>query len=61
MLIDDYLVQLMVMEHMKDVQREAEPRRLARVARNPRKVQGWRLRVALVLSSLLALFMRPQS
>jgi hypothetical protein len=54
-------VQLLARERMKDALREAEQERLIRAAKGPRKSRGWRLPVALVLSSLLALFIRPQS
>ncbi len=61
MYFNPYEAQLLAKERMKDALREAEQERLIRAAKDPRKSRGWRLPVALVLSSLLALFMRPQS
>ena len=46
---------------MEDWLREAEQARLSRAAKGPRKVGGWWLQLTLILSSLLALFTRPQS
>jgi hypothetical protein len=45
----------------RNLQREAERQRLIRTARGPRKARGWWTSAALMLSSLLALFVRPQS
>lgn len=56
-----YEAQLLAEERIKDRLQEAEQARLIRAAKGPQEVGGWRLRVALILSSLLALFMRPQS
>ena len=56
-LLDKWLTE----EHMKDTMHEAEQARLIRAAKGPRKSGAWRLPVTLILSSLLALFMRPQS
>ena len=50
--------QQMARERMKDAMREAEQDRLIRAAKGPRQVREWRLPVALILSSLLTLFMR---
>jgi hypothetical protein len=61
MMFDPYLVQLAAEESMEDLLREVERVQLIRAAKGPRKLRGWRLLVALILSSLLALFMRPQS
>jgi hypothetical protein len=61
MYFNPYEAQLLAKERMKDALREAEQERLIWAAKGPRKSRGWRLPVALVLSSLLALFMRPQS
>jgi hypothetical protein len=51
----------MARERMKDTMREAQQGRLIRAAKGPRQVREWQLRVALILSSLLTLFIRPQS
>jgi hypothetical protein len=56
-LLDKWLAQ----EHMKDTMRDAEQARLIGAAKGPRKSGAWRLPVSLILSSLLALFMPPQS
>ena len=56
-----FLDQRRAEERMKDAMREAEQARLIRAAKGPRKAREWRLPAALLLSSLLALFMRPQS
>jgi len=56
-LLDKWLAE----ERMKDAMRQAEQARLIRAAKGPRKVRRWGLPVAFILSSLLALFMRPQS
>jgi hypothetical protein len=56
-----YEAQLLAKERMKDALREAEQERLIGAAKGLRKSRGWRLPVVLVLSSLLALFLRPQS
>jgi hypothetical protein len=61
MTLNPYLTQQLREERVKDALRNAEQARLIRVARGPRKSRGWRLPVALILSSLLALLMRPQS
>ncbi len=61
MYFNPYEAQLLAKERMKDALREAEQERLIRAAKGPRKSRAWRLPVALILSSLLALFMRPQS
>ena len=60
-MFNPFLAQQLKEERVKDALHEAEQARLIRAAKGPRKVQGWRLRVALILNSLLALFMRPQS
>jgi len=61
MWFNPFLAQQLAEERMKDAMREAEQARLIRAVQGPRKARGWRLPVALILSSLLALFMRPQS
>ena len=57
-MIDPFTAQWMAEERRKDALREAEHARLIRAARSPRRPQGRRLPVALILSRLLSLFMR---
>lgn len=52
---------LAMQERHKDLLREAERARLIRAAKGPRKSKDQGLSVMLVLSNLLALFIRPQS
>lgn len=52
---------LAMQERHKDLLRGAEHARLIRAAKGPRKSEDQGLSVMLVLSSLLALFIRPQS
>ena len=61
MMFNPYLPQRLAEERVKDALREAEQARLIQAAKGPKTLRGWRLPVALILSSLLALFMRPQS
>jgi hypothetical protein len=61
MMFNPYLPQRLAEERVKDAMREAEQARLTRSAKGPRKSRGWRLPLALILSNLLALFMRSQS
>ncbi len=61
MMFNPYLAQRVGVVRMEDALREAKQTRLIRAAKGPRKVRGWWLPVTLVLSSLFALFMRPQS
>jgi hypothetical protein len=61
MLFNPYLAQRLAQERTRDAMRNAEQARLIRAARGPRKISEWRLPVALPLSILLALFVRPQS
>jgi len=56
-----FLAELLAEERRKDAMREAEHARLIRAAKGPRKSKDQGLSVMLVLSSLLALFIRPQS
>lgn len=56
-----FLTQHLAEERVKDMLREAEQARLIRQAKGPRKPRGWQLLAASLLSSLLALFMRPHS
>ena len=58
---DSYETQLLAKQYRKDKLREAEQARLIRTAKGPREVRGWWLQMPLILSSLLALFTRPQS
>ncbi len=58
---DSYETQLLAKQYRKDKLREAEQARLIQAAKGPRKVGGWWLQLTLILSSLLALFARPQS
>jgi len=51
----------MMEERARNALREAEQKRQIQVARGPRKAQGWWTPAALMLSSLLALVVRPQS
>jgi len=48
-------------ERIKDRLREAEQYRLIRAAKRPQKARGWWTPVALMLSSLMGLVIRPQS
>jgi len=57
-MMDPFTAQWLAEEHRKDRLREAEHARLIRAAKGPRRAQGRRLPVALILSRLLALFMR---
>ncbi len=57
-MIDPFTAQWMAEERRKDALREAEHARLIRAAKGPRRPQGRRLPVALILSRLLSLFMR---
>jgi len=57
-MIDPFTAQWMAEERRKDALREAEDARLIRAAKGPRRPQGRRLPVALILSRLLSLFMR---
>ena len=61
MMYNPYLAQQLREERVKDALRNAEQARLIRAAEGPRKSQGWRLPVTLILKSLLALFIRSQS
>jgi hypothetical protein len=61
MYFNPYEAHQVVRERMKDAMREAEQGRLIRAAKGPRQVREWQLRVALILSSLLTLFIRPHS
>ncbi len=61
MLFDPYLAQRLAEEYIKDRLREAEQARLIRAAKGPRKTRGWWTSVALMLSSLVGLVIRPQS
>jgi hypothetical protein len=61
MMFNSYQAQRLAEERVKDALREAEQARLIQAAKGPRKVRRWRLPVALILNSLLALFMRSQS
>jgi len=60
MWLNHYEAELMMEERMKDTLREVEQARLIRAAKSSRKSRGWRLRVALILSSLMGLVIRPQ-
>ena len=61
MLFNSYLAQRLAEERIKDRLREAEQYRLIRAAKCPRKARGWWTSVALMLSSLVGLVIRPQS
>jgi len=61
MYFDPYLAQRLVEERIKDRLRETEEYRLIRAAKGPQKARRWWPSVALMLSSLLGLFIRPQS
>jgi len=61
MLFDPYLAQRLAEERIKDRLREAEQYRLIRAAQGPRKTRGWLTPLALMLGSLVGLFVRPQS
>ena len=61
MLFSHYEAERIMEERVKDALREAEQARLSRVAKGPRKARGWWTSVALMLSSLVGLIIRPQS
>ena len=61
MIFNPYLAERLAGERMKDALRKAEQAQLIRAAKGPRKVRDQGLPVMLVLNSLLALFIRPQS
>jgi hypothetical protein len=58
MLYEPLLAHQMSKERMKDNLREAKRTQLVRVSEAPKKSQNWRLAIASVFSSLLALFTR---
>ncbi len=51
-----YLAERSAEERRKDAMREAEQARPIQAAKRPRKERKWRLRLALILKSLLAIF-----
>lgn len=61
MLFSHYEAERIMEERVKDALREAEQKRLIRAAQGPRKVRGWWTSVALMISSLVGLIIRPQS
>ena len=61
MLFDPYLAQRLAEERIKDRLREAEQYRLIRAAKSHEMARGWWTSVALMLSSLVGLVIRPQS
>jgi hypothetical protein len=61
MCFDPYLAQRLAEERIKDRLWEAEQYRLIRAAQGPRKARGWWTLLALMLSSLVGLIVRPQS
>ena len=61
MLFSHYEAERIMEERVKDALRKAEQERLIRAAKGPRKVRGWWTSVALMLSSLVGLVIRPQS
>ena len=61
MLFSHYEAERIMEERVKDALREAEQERLIRTAKCPRKARGWWTSVALMLSSLVGLVIRPQS
>lgn len=56
MLFNSWTAYRLAKERMKDAMREADQERLLRAAKGPRKGRKWRLRVTLILKSLLAIF-----
>jgi hypothetical protein len=58
MLYEPLLAHNMAKERMKDFLREAKQAHLAREAEGPNVSQRWRLPIASVFSSLLAIFTR---
>jgi hypothetical protein len=58
MLYEPLLAHQISKEHMKDNLREAKRAQLVRVSEAPKKSLSWRLAIASVFSSLLALFTR---
>ena len=56
-----YEVERMMEVSARNLRREAERQRLIRTAKGPRKARAWWTSVALMLSSLLALVLPPQS
>jgi len=61
MYFDPYLAQRMAEERIKDRLREAEEARLIRTAKSHKKARGWWPSLALMLSSLVGLVVRPRS
>ena len=60
--MDNWWLLAMVADYQRrDALREAEQERLIRAAQGPRKARGWWTSVALMLSSLVGLIVRPQS
>jgi len=60
--MDNWWLLAMVADYQRrDALREAEQGRLIRAAKGPRKARGWWTSVALMLSSLVGLIIRPQS
>ena len=53
--------QEMARGRMNDAMLEAERHRQIRAAKGPRQAREWRLPVALLLNSLLAVIIQPQS
>jgi hypothetical protein len=60
MLFDPYLAQRLAEERINRL-REGEEARLIRAAKSHKKVRGWWPSLALMLSSLVGLTIRPQS
>ena len=61
MWFNPFLAQQMREERVKDALRKAEQARLMRAAKGPRKMRERHLPVALTLSSLWGLSIRPQN
>ena len=61
MYLNEYEAQQLAKERTKVAMREAEHARLVRAVKGPGKVREWRPPLGLSLSSLLALFARPQT
>jgi hypothetical protein len=61
MWFNHFQVERMMEERARNALREAEQRRQIQAAKGPKKARGRWTPVALMLSSLLALVVRPQS
>jgi hypothetical protein len=56
MTVNPYAAYRLAEEHVREAIHEVQQERLSQVAQGPRKIRGWRLRVASVLGNLLTVF-----